>query len=208
MSGAVVLEAATIYAIATSLTISGFRFLPQSMDVEFLETNPPEPRPIVLPRLELVQPPIPDAIQPEIQIQTPRPPPRITVARMPRHPVMMPPVQIARASPPAPPAPQSSRGITAPVSIGASHNCERAYPATALRLDQQGTTIVRFTVNTDGSVSDVHVVKSSGHEMLDDAAIRCAWSWRYRPALENGEPVPARWTTNVRWKLQIGSSSM
>jgi outer membrane biosynthesis protein TonB len=42
--------------------------------------------------------------------------------------------------------------------------------------------------------------------MLDDAAIRCATSWRYRPAFENGRPVPASWTTNVQWKLRNGST--
>jgi protein TonB len=142
---------------------------------------------------------------PEVQIETPRPPPRIKVARMTRHAVVRAPV-VQIAGPPAPPPPARPRGITAPVSIGASHSCEKQYPPTAVRLNQQGTTIVNFTVDTDGSVSNVHVARSSGHEMLDDAAIRCATSWRYRPAFENGRPVPASWTTNVQWKLRNGST--
>ena len=206
ISAALMLQAAAIYAVVTGLTISGFRFFPQSLDVQFFERPPPEPRPVVLPRLELVKPPPPTVVQPEIQIQTP-PKPHFTVAKMRLRPVMEAPVRLARILPPAAPA-LVRPGITAPVSIGASHSCERAYPAIALRLDQQGTTVLGFTVNTDGSVSGVQVMKSSGHEMLDDAAIVCATAWRYRPAFENGRPVPARWTTNVQWKLQNGSRAM
>jgi protein TonB len=206
IAGALLLETAVIYVLATSLRFSHFQFFTQPLDVEFLAT-PPKERPIVLPRLQLVPPPIPTVTPPEVQIETPRPPPRIRVARMARRPVMPAPVvQIVRL--PAPAAPARPRGITAPVSIGASHTCERQYPPIAVRLNQQGSTIIRFTVNTNGSVSNVHVARSSGHEMLDDAAIRCAWSWRYRPAFENGWPVPAPWTTNVQWKLRNGSPSM
>ena len=207
ISAALMLQAAAIYAVVTGLTISGFRFFPQSLDVQFFERPPPEPRPVVLPRLELVKPPPPIVVQPEIQIQTPRPPP-VRVVRMHRYPVVTAPVQIARVPPPAAPAPVRLLGITAPVSIGVSHSCERAYPTIAVRLDQQGTTVLGFTVNTDGSVSGVQILKSSGHEMLDDAAIICASAWRYRPAFENGRPVRARWTTNVQWKLQNGLRSM
>jgi protein TonB len=206
ISGALVLEAAALYVVVTALIFKDFQFFPQALQVEFL-TKPPEVRPVVLPQLKLINPPPPTVAPPEIQIQTPRPPPHIKVGKMPRHPVMPAPV-VQIAGPPAPPAPPRPRGFTAPVSIGVSHGCEKQYPATAVRLYQQGTTTVRFTVNTDGSVSNVYVAKSSGHEMLDDAAIRCAWSWRYRPAFENGRPVPAPWTTNVQWKLRNGSASM
>jgi protein TonB len=208
ISGALLLEAAAIYVVATSLRFSNFRFFTQGLQVEFLAT-PPKVRPVVLPQLKLIPPPIPIVEPPEVQIETPKPPPRIKVARMTRHAVVRAPV-VQMAAPPAPPAllaPARPRGITAPVSISASHNCEKQYPPTAVRLNQQGTTTVRFTVNTDGSVFNVYVARSSGHEMLDEAAIRCAFSWRYRPALQNGWPVRASWTTNVLWKLRNGLPS-
>src|SRR5262249_30335301 len=82
MSGALLLEAAVIYAVAKVFTFGSFQFLPQSLDVEFLESNPPPPQPVVLPRLELVQPPPVTVIEPEVRIVAPRPPPRVTVARV------------------------------------------------------------------------------------------------------------------------------
>jgi periplasmic protein TonB len=202
ISAALALDAAVIYVVATGLTFSGFQFIPPTVQLEFLKTRPPPVRPVVLPQLQLIKPPTPIVPPPEIEIRTPRPPPHIRVARMPRHPVMPAPVQTA--GPPARLAPPRPQGITAPVSIGGHHNCEHEYPGQAVRLNQQGTTTVRFTVNTDGSVSNVYVVNSSGHETLDDAAIRCAFSWRYRPALVNGRPVTAPWTTSVHWKLWNG----
>ena len=207
ISGALVLQAAAIYAIATGITVGAFRLIPHTVLLEVLKTKPPEVKPVELPPPHLLKPPIPTVTLPEIRIRTPKPPPRITVAKMPRHPVRAALVQTAGPpAPAAPPAPAKPRGITAPVSIGVSHSCDYAYPPTALRLNQQGTTTIKFSVSTAGSVSNVQVAKSSGHEMLDDAAIRCASSWRYRPALENGRPVAASWTANVRWKLQNGSA--
>jgi periplasmic protein TonB len=202
ISGALVLEAAAIYAVASALSFSGLPIFPHAVQVEFLKEPPPKEQPVVLPQLRLVEPPTPIVPPPEIQIRTPPPPRRITVAKVPRHLAMPAFVQIA--GPPAPPAPPKPRGITAPVSIGASHSCGNRYPFLAVRLNQQGTTTVRFTVNIDGSVSNVQLAKSSGHEMLDEAAIGCAYAWRYRPALEDGRPVAAPWTTNVQWKLRNG----
>jgi periplasmic protein TonB len=206
ISGAFVVEAAAIYAVATGMTFSGLRVLPHIVQAEVIQPPPPKVQPVVVPPPQLVKPTVASVPPPEIQIQTPQPPPQITAAKMPPNPVVPPPVQTAAQ--PAPPAPPKPQGITAPVSIGGSHSCENEYPAVAQRLNQEGTTTIEFTVNTDGSVSNVQVAGSSGHDSLDQAAIRCASSWRYKPALQNGQPVTAPWTTDVQWKLQNGSTSM
>lgn len=204
ISGALMVVAAAYYGFVAGLRISGIVFYPHIVEVDFFKTVPPPPKPIVLPRLELVQPPPPPPVPPpEIQIQIPKPPPHIRVAKMRPHPVVRPQsVRIAGPAPPPPPVAPKPRGITAPVSIGAPHTCDSKYPPMAVRLSQQGTTLVRFTVNTDGSVSNVQVARSSGHQILDDAAIGCASAWRYKPALDDGRPVAQTWSTNVQWKLQ------
>ena len=202
-SGSLVLVAGAAFVVATGLTFSGARLIPHIVEAEVLKTPPPKVQPVVQPPPELVKPTVASVPPPQIQIQTQQPPPQITVAQMPPHPVVQQPVAAA----PAPPAPPKPQGISAPVSIGASHSCMNEYPAVAQRLNQQGTTSIKFTVNTDGSVSDVHVSGSSGHDMLDQAAIRCAQSWRYKPAVQNGQPVTAPWSTDVQWKLQNGGSS-
>lgn len=202
LSCALLLQAGALYTLAAGLSFSGVRLFPHTVLVEFFKTERPEPKPVAL-QVRLVKPPVPVVPPPEIQIQTPKPPPHVKVAKMRPHPVIVAAAPVQKAAPPAPPpAPPKPRGITAPVSIGAAHNCEKQYPPLAVRLSQEGTTTVRFLVNTDGSVSNVQVARSSGHEMLDQAAIGCAGAWRYRPALQEGRPVAAPWTTAVQWKLK------
>ena len=46
------------------------------------------------------------------------------------------------------------------------------YPKLALKNNIQGRSICQFTVEKDGSITDVKVVRSSGNKSLDRAAIR------------------------------------
>ena len=59
-------------------------------------------------------------------------------------------------------------------------------------------------VDRDGGVVSVEVEKSSGHRLLDRAAVRAAKRWRFRPALKNGKPVAERYTRVVRFHLVNG----
>jgi TonB family protein len=62
------------------------------------------------------------------------------------------------------------------------------YPSLSLRLNQAGTSIVRFTVATDETVHDAWILSPSGHQALDEAAIAAVSRWRMKPALLNGKP--------------------
>ena len=49
---------------------------------------------------------------------------------------------------------------------------------------------VRFTINEDGSVGDIEVVKSSGVSALNEALVEKISTWRFNPATDsNGNPV-------------------
>ncbi|HTQ15467.1 MAG TPA: energy transducer TonB [Rhizomicrobium sp.] len=75
------------------------------------------------------------------------------------------------------------------------------YPAPAVRLNHEGETEVGFTVLETGYVTDVHVIKSSGHDELDEAAVEKAKCFTYRPAMQNGKPVAVPWKAVITWKL-------
>jgi protein TonB len=46
------------------------------------------------------------------------------------------------------------------------------YPESARRQNQQGSCLIRITVDRDGNVTDVKLMESSGYRVLDDEAIR------------------------------------
>ncbi len=53
-----------------------------------------------------------------------------------------------------------------------------------------GETLLGVTIGVEGTPTDVKLIRSSGHEPLDAAAIEAVKAWQFRPATRNGEPVP------------------
>lgn len=80
------------------------------------------------------------------------------------------------------------------------------YPPLAYRLDETGTTEVAFTIETDGSVDNPFVVKSSGFPLLDQAALKGVKGWRYEPATQESKPVAVPWKTTIQWSLRSGEA--
>jgi len=81
------------------------------------------------------------------------------------------------------------------------------YPPISKRLGETGTTVLSFLIGTDGNVRDVGVATSSGSQRLDDAAVSCAASWRYKAAIQSGVPVEVKWKAQVQWVLHLISPS-
>ncbi|WP_425509904.1 MULTISPECIES: energy transducer TonB [Xanthomonas] len=77
-----------------------------------------------------------------------------------------------------------------------------SYPAAALRAGQQGTVMLRVLVGTDGRPTEVSVQTSSGHRVLDLAArSQVLRSWRFQPAMQNGQAVQAYGLVPVSFSL-------
>jgi protein TonB len=76
------------------------------------------------------------------------------------------------------------------------------YPKAAKEAGVESTVVVRFIVNTDGSVGDVQVIKA-GHPTLADEALRLinempAW----RPGYQRGQAVRVQFILPFRIHLQ------
>lgn len=70
-----------------------------------------------------------------------------------------------------------------------SGNKPPRYPAEALRNRWEGTVVLNVRVRADGSVGRIELGTSSGHDVLDQAAIEAVGKWRYNPATVDGEPT-------------------
>lgn len=63
-------------------------------------------------------------------------------------------------------------------------NPQPRYPSLARRRGEEGQVLLRLTVNAAGRVDAVSVARSSGYELLDQAAQRTVARWRFQPPRE------------------------
>jgi protein TonB len=93
-------------------------------------------------------------------------------------------------------------GIKA-IRVSGSISGAMDYPRGAKRAGIEGSVAVRFTVRTDGSVSDCEVIRSSANQELDATTCRLIERrFRYQPARDaNGRPVTEVVTRTFDWML-------
>jgi len=184
--GVGILHVGLIWALVVGLASGLIQKLPEELKAEVVkpteEKKPPPPPPP-----DLAKPPPPFVPAPEINIS---PEARDTTA-----------ITAVQAKAPTPATPPP---ITSPASIVTPHTCRKAkyYPDVSIRLSEQGSTTVSFFIEPDGSTSGFKVESSSGSQRLDDATIACVTTWRYKPALQNGQPIRVAWKSVVKWQLQ------
>jgi D-alanyl-D-alanine endopeptidase (penicillin-binding protein 7) len=75
------------------------------------------------------------------------------------------------------------------------------YPQAALAQRLQGTVTLRFLVDTDGSVAEALVAKSSGDASLDEAARAAIAKCHFTPGTAGGKPAPAWVPVQYVWSL-------
>ncbi len=109
---------------------------------------------------------------------------------------------------PPPPLPLPLKPVKHPpvrVSVGVQESrlikkVEPIYPELARRIHLSGIVILDVTVDEEGNVADVRVLR--GHPLLDGEAVRAVQQWKYSPTLLNGEPVPVTATVTVIFSLR------
>jgi TonB family protein len=81
--------------------------------------------------------------------------------------------------------------------------CTPDYPAESLRLEEQGTTTLRFVIDETGGVVEAVMVASSGSPRLDEAALLSLRRCMFRPARgPDGAPIKAETRVEYIWRLQ------
>jgi protein TonB len=77
------------------------------------------------------------------------------------------------------------------------------YPSRDLREGNEGVTVFRAVVGSNGRVGACEVVRSSGHPGLDAATCKAVTARaRFEPATdENGEKVVGTYSNSVRWQI-------
>ena len=77
------------------------------------------------------------------------------------------------------------------------------YPAIAQENGIQGRAICQFTVEKDGSITDIQILRSAGDETLDKEAKRVIKSMpKWSPGKQRGKAVRVSYTIPINFRLQ------
>src|SRR6185437_15944476 len=168
-------HAVIIYAFATGLVQNGKRLVQTILQTSIIETQKTQELPPPPPNVDLKAPPPVSVVAPEVTINIPVAPPHIT------------------PPPPPPPAPKPIvRAPPAPIQLPRPTyvpDTNDYYPDAARRNNEEGRVMVNVCVDTRGRVTNTKVTASSGHPMLDDAALKVAKAFRFKPATQSGKAV-------------------
>ena len=147
---------------------------------------PPTVQPVVQPKPE-EKPPPPPSPQPEMPLPEPKPEPP--------PPPVTPSVVIPSPKPPV----EEYVPVTQPTF---AKQAEHVYPPEAARRHQQGTVILMLYITGGGTIDKIEIVKSSGFQLLDAAAIREMKLSKFEPAMDGAIPVRSRAQADVTYKLE------
>ncbi|HEX3140105.1 MAG TPA: energy transducer TonB, partial [Rhizobacter sp.] len=76
------------------------------------------------------------------------------------------------------------------------------YPRTSRRLQEAGTATLRVYIDERGHVASVQLSHSSGFARLDEAALASVKKWRFKPYVENGQPMAGYAVIPVMFELE------
>ena len=76
------------------------------------------------------------------------------------------------------------------------------YPSRARERGQEGKLEVSVSVSAVGKVTKVVLLSSSGHVLLDKAALKAVKRWRFKPAIHHGQAVAATVVVPYEFRLQ------
>ncbi|TWH47344.1 energy transducer TonB [Sporomusa sp. KB1] len=100
-------------------------------------------------------------------------------------------------------APATGSSHTGIASPGILSKVDPAYPSAARKAGLEGTVLLRIQILATGQPGDITIARSSGYNMLDEAAIAAVAKWRFVPAKDrsNGRTVACITSLPVLFRL-------
>ncbi|MCX7069177.1 MAG: energy transducer TonB [Methylococcales bacterium] len=154
---------------------------------------PPKPKPVVKPKPVLKPKPVIAKTEP-IYI-----------------PVDADPKPVVNPAPPAPPQPKAAPAPSpqpakqtfteARADAGYGYNPKPKYPNVARSRGWEGKVVLQVHVSADGESESVTVSQSSGHDILDEAAVSAVEGWRFKPAKRGDTAVASTVSVPINFKL-------
>jgi protein TonB len=91
--------------------------------------------------------------------------------------------------------------VEARADVAALSNPKPSYPLAARRRGVEGRVLLSAHVHADGACAEVRLKRSSGHALLDQAALDAVRRWRFLPARRAGAPIDSWVDVPVSFRL-------
>jgi protein TonB len=191
------------------------RPLPKLASVDLQPMKPMVPRPVIKPQpsqqVRPVSPPQPVSRQQPVVRPTPTyqqtpvvrraPVTRQVVSSTPRTSTRQRTVQRTSQQPLRRAAAPTSRTVVREAAPLYKTNPPPQYPRLAQRRGLEGLVTLEAQIDSTGRVTDLRIFTSSGHKILDKAALKSVRNWRFSPGTVGGR-VQSMWVkVPVRFKL-------
>jgi D-alanyl-D-alanine endopeptidase (penicillin-binding protein 7) len=103
-------------------------------------------------------------------------------------------------------APAASASIAASTqttspSLFDANACKPQYPQESLNRLEEGSVEISFKVGANGKLLHSHVTQSSGHPLLDNAALTGLQACTFKAGTKNGKPVTSTLDIQYVWKI-------
>jgi periplasmic protein TonB len=98
-------------------------------------------------------------------------------------------------------APTTSAAEREPVSAGTT----ATYPLLAQHMNVEGSVVLQALISAEGTIQNLHVV--SGPAILSAAAQQAVREWKFKPVVQNGQPVETQAKITVNFAIKVADGS-
>ena len=81
---------------------------------------------------------------------------------------------------------------------------DATYPLLGQHMRVQGSVVLQAVIGTDGNIEDLRVL--AGPAILTTAAQQAVRQWRFKPYLQNGQPVETKARITVNFSIRIADN--
>jgi TonB family protein len=98
-------------------------------------------------------------------------------------------------------APTTSAAEREPMSTGSA----ATYPLLAQHMNVEGSVVLQALISAEGTIQNLHVV--SGPAILSAAAQQAVREWKFKPVMQNGQPVETQAKITVNFAIKVADGS-
>jgi TonB family protein len=88
---------------------------------------------------------------------------------------------------------------------GLRQNVDATYPLLGQHMRVQGSVVLQAIIGADGVIENLRVV--SGPAILATAAQQAVRQWRFKPYLQNGQPVETKTNITVNFSIRVADNA-